>query len=83
MLLLQLSYLGCLVVYSKRLKLFFSNLLTLSVPDEGYPETRRAHQNRYLSLFLKYVLLSRGRYLCWWDINPRGYHPPSQSVPRS
>ena len=43
MLLLQLSYLGCLVVYSKRLKLFFSNLLTLSVPDEGYPETRRAH----------------------------------------
>jgi len=23
------------------------------------------------------VLLSLGRYLCWWTINPRGYHPPS------
>ena len=24
-----------------------------------------------------YFLLSVGRYICWWTINPRGYHPPS------
>jgi hypothetical protein len=23
------------------------------------------------------VLLSLGRYLCWWTISPRGYRPPS------
>jgi len=23
------------------------------------------------------LLLSLGRYLCWWTISPRGYHPPS------
>ena len=23
------------------------------------------------------MFLSLGRYLCWWTINPRGYHPPS------
>ena len=22
------------------------------------------------------LLLSLGRYLCWWTISPRGYHPP-------
>ena len=23
------------------------------------------------------MLLSQGRYLCWWTISPRGYRPPS------
>jgi len=24
-----------------------------------------------------FLLLLLGRYLCWWTISPRGYHPPS------
>ncbi|NYT46931.1 MAG: hypothetical protein H0A75_04210 [Candidatus Methanofishera endochildressiae] len=23
------------------------------------------------------MFLSLDRYLCWWTISPRGYHPPS------
>ena len=23
------------------------------------------------------LLLALGRYLCWWTMSPRGYHPPS------
>ena len=29
---------------------------------------------------LQSVLLSLGRYLCWWTISPRGYHPPVVSA---
>jgi len=24
-----------------------------------------------------FILLSLCRYLCWWTLSPRGYHPPS------
>jgi len=24
-----------------------------------------------------YVFMSLGRYLCWWTVSSRGYHPPS------
>ena len=30
-----------------------------------------------LYLISTFVLLSLGRYLCWWTICPRGYHLPS------
>jgi len=35
-------------------------------------ETRLAH----LNLISTFVLLSLCRYLCWWTISPRWYHPP-------
>jgi hypothetical protein len=37
------------------------------------PEVRRAHK-KVTSTF---VLLTLGRYFCWWVISPRGYHPLS------
>jgi len=50
-------------------------------------EVRRQLLNWWWRLFQKRVvrtkfdiyvlLLSLGRYLCWWTISPRGYHPPS------
>jgi len=27
--------------------------------------------------YLRFLLLSQGRYFCWWTIRHRGYHPPS------
>ena len=30
-----------------------------------------------LNLISTFVLLSLGRYLCWWSISPRGHHPSS------
>jgi hypothetical protein len=39
----------------------------LSVPDEGYSR----------NLISTFLLLSLGRYLCWWTISPWGYHPSS------
>jgi len=30
-----------------------------------------------LTLISTFLLLSLGRYLCWWTISPQGYHPPS------
>jgi hypothetical protein len=30
-----------------------------------------------LNLISTFLLLSLGRYLCWWTFSPRGYHPPS------
>ena len=32
---------------------------------------------RPLNLISTFLLLSIGQYLCWWDISPLGYHPPS------
>jgi hypothetical protein len=29
-----------------------------------------------LHLISMFLLLSLCRYLCWWTISPRGYHPP-------
>jgi len=46
-----------------------SNLLILSVPGEGYFRNAWCAVN-YISTFL---LLSVGRYLCWWTIISRGY----------
>jgi len=44
-----------------------------SVSDEGYSRNASCA----LNLISTFVLLSLGRYLCWWTISPRGYHPPS------
>ena len=45
--------------------------ITGSIPllvDYQSPRVSSAQQSVFLSL---------GRYLCWWTISPRGYHPPS------
>ena len=44
-----------------------------SVPDEGYSRNISCALH-WISTFL---LISLCRYLCWWTISPRGYHPPS------
>jgi len=51
----------------------FSNVLPFSVSDEGY--SRKALCA--LNLISTFLLLSLGRYLCWWTINSRGYYPTS------
>ena len=47
------------------------HLSILSIPGEGYSR----HASCTLNLISTFLLLSRGRYLCWWTISPRGYHP--------
>lgn len=49
----------------------FSNLLTLSVPVEGY--SRNAPYGLVCTFWLGWL----SRYLCWSTNNTRGYHPPS------
>ena len=55
---------------------FLDNLSTLSLPDQD--DSRNA--SCALNLISSFSLPSLGRYLCWWTISPRGYHPPSKSV---
>jgi len=45
----------------------------MSVPDEGYSN----NASYTLYLISTFLLLSPRRYLCWWTISPRWYHPPS------
>jgi hypothetical protein len=62
-------------------------LCTLDVPIEGYYRKCCALWMYLLKVitesvvqtqFYVYVLLlSLDRYLCWWTVSPRGYHPPS------
>ena len=60
--------------YIKTFKIIWlSNLSTLSVLDEGYSK----NVSCALNLISTILLLSLGRYFCWWTISPRGYHPPS------
>jgi hypothetical protein len=61
--------------YNRYLRFYYNRYLrlTLSVPDEGYSR----HTSFALNLISTFSLLSLARYLCWWTINPRGYHPPS------
>ena len=49
------------------------NILALSVPAEVYSRCA----SYPLHLISTVLLLSLDRYLCWWTISPRGYHPPS------
>jgi hypothetical protein len=58
----------------KNLKIIrLSNILTLSVLDEGYFKNASCA----LNLISTFLLLSQDRYLCWWTISPCGYHQPS------
>jgi len=41
--------------------------------DEGYSRNASCA----LNLISTFLLLSLGRYLCWWTISPWGHHPPS------
>ena len=52
-----------------------SNLLTLSISDDGYSRNTVCALN-YISV----VLLSKGRYFRWWTISPGGYHLPSRFI---
>ena len=45
--------------------IWLSNLTILGVPDIGIPETRGAHK----IWFILFLLLSLGRYFCWWTIS--------------
>jgi len=50
--------------------ILISNLSILSIPDEDYSRNASCA----LNLISTFLLLSLGRYLCWWTICPRGYH---------
>ena len=52
---------------------WLSNLSICVVPDEGY--SRNA--SRALNLISTFLLLVLGRYLYWWVISLRKYHPTS------
>ena len=45
-------------------QLWFSNLSTLCVLDEGYSRNASC----VLNLISTFLLLSQGRYICWWTI---------------
>jgi len=51
----------------------FIRVYLLNVPDVGYSR----NESCALNLISTFLLLSLGRYLCWWTISPWGYHPPS------
>ena len=58
------------------------NILALSVPDEGYSlsvpdEGYSRNPSCPLLLISTVLLLSLGRFLCWWTISPLGYYPPN------
>ena len=53
--------------------IWFSNILALSVPEEGYYR----NMSCTLTLVSMFLLLSLGRYLCWWTISTRGNHMSS------
>jgi hypothetical protein len=53
--------------------ILLSNVLTISVLYECYSKYASSTLNKIST----YVLLSHDRYLCWWTICPRLYHPPN------
>ena len=59
-------------MFKKNIWISISNLLILSVRNEEYFRNAWCELN-YISMFL---LLSVGRYLCWWAIIPESIIRP-------
>ena len=75
------------VFFKNLIWISISNLLLLSVPDEEYFRNAWCALNyistflllsvgRYLCWWTTFLLLSVGRYLCWWTIIPEGIIRP-------
>jgi hypothetical protein len=57
--------------------LLFADIVSIAEVNNGGSKGDIRWSLTALILISTFLWLSLGRFLCWWTVSPRGYHPPS------